>query len=98
MCPSTRYVLIGGVAGVIAASLSGSEIVGWIVAGLTVTAAWLVGRRFPGRFGAASCALPTAPSSRHDDAGETGAPAPIDQYRFAAPADHIHDINHASRH
>lgn len=70
MCTWTRYVLIAGVVGVLAASLTGDEPAGWLAAGLAVVATLAAERRFPGRFGAASCPVPPdepadrAPSER----------------------------------
>lgn len=69
MCAWSRYVLVGGVAGVLVAGLAGSEAAGWLAAVVAVLVTVAAGRLFPGRLGGAACPVPPAPP------GEAAAPA-----------------------
>ena len=71
VCSSARYVMIAGLAGLAATSISGSDAVGWIAAGVVAGLLLLATRLFPARFGGGSCAVPTQRSDRHDTAGST---------------------------
>ena len=71
VCSSARYVMIAGLAGLASSSISGSDAVGWIAAGVVAGLLLLATRLFPARFGGGSCAVPTQRSDRHDTAGST---------------------------
>lgn len=71
VCSSARYVMIAGLAGLAASSISGSDAVGWIAAGVVAGLLLLAARLFPAQFGGGSCAVPTQRSGRQDAAGST---------------------------
>ena len=58
MCSLSRYVVIGGFTGLAAATLSGSDLVGALVAAAAVGLTALALRQWPGLAG--GCALPAA--------------------------------------
>lgn len=58
MCSLSRYVVVGGFTGMAAATLSGSDLVGVLVAAVAVGLTALAMRRWPSLAG--SCALPAA--------------------------------------
>lgn len=57
-CSATRFILLAWAVGLLAATVSGSDLVGWVAAGVAVATAMVVGRLMPGRFGGSSCAVP----------------------------------------
>ncbi len=61
MCSLSRYVVIGGFSGVAAATMTGSDLVGWIVAAVAVGMTALAMRRWPGLSGA--CTVPAPPAA-----------------------------------
>lgn len=68
MCAASRYVLLAWLAGMIATTVTGSDAIGWLAAGLVVALAVGLSRWFPDRF-ATSCPLPP-PSAREVRADE----------------------------
>lgn len=58
MCSLSRYLLVGGLSGMAVATLSGSELVGWLAAAVVIGLAVAAGRLFPARFGRSTCPLP----------------------------------------
>ena len=58
MCSLSRYVVVGGFTGVAAATLSGSDLVGALVAAVAVALTAVALRRWPALAG--SCARPAA--------------------------------------
>lgn len=66
MCSLSRYVVIGGFTGMAAATVSGSDLVGWLAAAVAVGVTALAIRRWPAMAG--TCALPSA-SADEVDAG-----------------------------
>ncbi|HMQ26503.1 MAG TPA: hypothetical protein PKA98_10990 [Acidimicrobiales bacterium] len=64
MCSLSRYVVIGGFTGMAAATMTGSDLVGWLAAAVAVGLTALAMRRWPSLSG--TCALPASPT-------ETGA-------------------------
>jgi hypothetical protein len=64
MCSASRYLLVAWVAGLAAATLTGSDALGWAAAAVAVAVAYGLGRVSPGRFGGGSCALPAPPRDR----------------------------------
>ncbi len=60
MCSLSRYVVIGGFTGMAAATMSGSDLVGWLAAAVAVALTALAMRRWPGLSG--TCALPASPT------------------------------------
>ena len=67
MCSLSRYVVVGGLTGVAAATLSGSDHVGALVAAGAVGLTALALRRWPALAG--SCALPADSSAAPVDEG-----------------------------
>jgi len=59
MCSISRYLLVGGSAGVAASSLAGSDLVGLLAAALAVLVVLAAERVIPSQLGRGSCALPT---------------------------------------
>lgn len=70
MCSLSHYLLIAGLVGILTSGVTGSDALGWAAAGAAVLMTYLAGRRFPGRFGAASCDVPGA--SRQADSAAHG--------------------------
>lgn len=66
-CSATRLVIIAWAVGLLVATISGSDAVGWLAAGVAVAIAVAIGRWVPGRLGASSCAV----SHRADDVERT---------------------------
>lgn len=60
MCASSRYLLVGGLAGMGASTFTGSDLVGLLVGVAAALLLYVAVRRFPGRLGPSSCALPAA--------------------------------------
>lgn len=74
MCSLSRYVVIGGFTGMAAATVSGSDLAGWLVAMVAVGLTVAVGRAFPARFGPTQCALtPGEPTTEQDTSDEVAA-------------------------
>ena len=63
-CSATRFILLAWAVGLLAATLSGSDLVGWVAAAFAVAIAVGVGRLMPGRFGRSSCAVPRRAAER----------------------------------
>lgn len=59
MCSISRYLLVGGFAGIAASSLAGSDLIGLLAAVLAVLVVLAAERVVPSRLGPSSCALPT---------------------------------------
>ncbi len=79
MCSLSRHLLVGGLSGMAAATLSGSELIGWVAAAVVVGLMLAARRLFPARLapsacGSAACA-PSAgiPSARDEPASATSA-------------------------
>lgn len=86
VCSLSRYVMVAWVAGLVAATATGSDAVGWAAAAVTVLAVWALGRLQPGRFGSASCAVP-GPSTAADTTGRSGAGSTADDDPIPVRAD-----------
>ena len=61
MCSLSRYVIVGGFTGLAAATLSGSDLIGALVAAVAVALTALALRRWPALAG--TCALPAPPDT-----------------------------------
>lgn len=61
MCSLSRYVVIGGFTGMAAATLTGSDLVGWLAATVAVALTALAMRRWPSLSGA--CTVPAPPAA-----------------------------------
>lgn len=57
-CGATRLIILAWVVGLVGASISGSDAVGWLAAGVAVAIAFAIGRMLPNRFAGSTCALP----------------------------------------
>ncbi|MBN2622117.1 MAG: hypothetical protein JXA83_02055 [Acidimicrobiales bacterium] len=75
MCSSSRYLLVGGVLGVLVSTLTGSTGAGWLAAAVGVVALLVAERRYPGRFGGGSCALPASTDAAAGGRAATTPPA-----------------------
>lgn len=80
MCSMSRYLLVGGVLGVLVSTLTGSTGAGWLAAAVGVVALLVAERRYPGRFGGGSCALPASTDAATGGRAATTTPAdaPVD--------------------
>jgi hypothetical protein len=87
MCPSSRYLLVGGVLGVLVSTLAGSAAAGWLAAAVGVVALLVAERRYPGRFGGGSCALPAPTEASGDGRAATTTPADVPAREQPAPRD-----------
>ena len=66
-CSAARLLIVAWAVGLLTTTISGSEVVGWVAAGVAVAMAVAIERWKPGRFGASSCAV----QPRYDDAEHT---------------------------
>ena len=73
MCSLSRYLVVGGFAGIAASSLTRSDLVGVLAAAVAVLVVLAAERVVPSRLGRSSCALPVstdrdvATSPQHSD-------------------------------
>ncbi len=58
MCSLSRYLVVGGFAGIAASSLTRSDLVGVLAAAVAVLVVLAAERVVPSRLGRSSCALP----------------------------------------
>ncbi len=58
MCSLSRYIVVGGVVGVAASSLAGSDLAGLLAAALAVLVLLATERLVPSHLGRGSCARP----------------------------------------
>lgn len=87
MCSLSRYLLVGGLSGMAVATVSGSELVGWLAAAGVVGLMLAAQRLFPTRHAPSACALSvdtaSAPTSSacapSADAPSAGAPPARDE-------------------
>ena len=63
MCSLSRYLLVGGLSGMAVATVSGSELVGWLAAAVVVGLMLAARRLFPTRLAPSACALSVDTSS-----------------------------------
>ncbi len=63
MCSLSRYLLVGGLSGMAVATVSGSELVGWLAAAVVVGLMLAARRLFPTRLAPSACALSVDKSS-----------------------------------
>lgn len=86
MCSMSRYLLVGGVLGVVVSTLTGSTVAGWLAAAVGVVALLVAERRYPGRFGG-SCALPGSTDASAGGRVDTTTPADAPAGEPPAPSD-----------
>lgn len=74
MCSASRYVLVAWFAGLLTATATGSDALGWAAAAIAVALSWALARRDPARFGVTSCAVPQRATRGAD--GDPAEPRP----------------------
>jgi hypothetical protein len=72
MCSLTKYVFIGGLTAVAAATATGSDLTGWIAGALAVGLTAAAGRLWPASSGGGSCTLPAPPPAATRSASSIG--------------------------
>lgn len=57
-CVATRLILLAFAVGLVVSSVTGSDAVGWLAAGVAVALAFAAGRLVPNRSSGSACAVP----------------------------------------
>ncbi len=66
-CAATRLIIVAFAVGLLVSTISGSDAIGWMAAGIAVAIAIGVGRLAPNRFGGSTCPVPQRTVEPEDD-------------------------------